>query len=394
MIKLKRDHFLAAFSASFFLSYKTDGYSEGGILMESSFIISRKLPENINRIASRFPEEVQEFIFEMVSADRSKQTIANYVYDYALFLDFLNARNKTIYQVDLMTIKRFFRHIENGYERTVLIKQKIKDPATGEIKEEWIERKHYRENSRSGKQRKRASLRSLFRFLVKTHVLDRNPMEEYDDATLKARTRQKMPVFLTREEAMRLIQAVDSYHQKKNRKSATWMEARDRAIILLFLNTGMRVSELIQLNLNSIQSDGETLRIIILGKGGKERMLKLNNKAMEALTHYLDLRPQIERAPNEPEPLFLNKLGKRISRKGVTQIIQKYVQEAQLPPKAANISPHKLRHTLATLLLSSGANLRVVQEILGHSSIQTTQIYTHVINTEKDEALDRIEKML
>jgi site-specific recombinase XerD len=136
------------------------------------------------------------------------------------------------------------------------------------------------------------------------------------------------------------------------------------------------------------------MRIIILGKGGKERMLKLNNKAMEALNDYLRLRPPSKRMDHEPDPLFLNKLRKRISRKGVTQIIQKYVQEAQLPPKAANISPHKLRHTLATLLLSSGANLRVVQEILGHSSIQTTQIYTHVINTEKDEALDRIEKML
>lgn len=362
--------------------------------MKASFSFSRKLPENINRIISEFPEEVQEFIFEMVSADRSKQTIANYVYDYALFLDFLKAYNKTIHQVDLMTIKRFFRFIENGYERTVYIKQKVKDPVTGKIKEEWIERKHFRENSQSGKQRKRASLRSLFRFLVKTHVLEKNPMEEYDDATLKTRVRQKMPVFLTREEAMRLIQAVETYHQKKNRKSPPWIKARDRAIILLFLNTGMRVSELIQLNINSIQPDGETLRVIILGKGGKERMLKLNNKATEALNQYLELRPQIQRAPNEPIPLFLNKLGQRISRKGVTQVIQKYVEEAQLPPKAANISPHKLRHTLATLLLSSGANLRVVQEILGHASIQTTQIYTHVINTEKDEALDRIDKML
>jgi len=362
--------------------------------MESSFSISRKLPENINRIASRFPEEVQDFILEMVSADRSKQTIANYVYDFALFLDFLNSRNKTIYQVDPMTIKRFFRHIENGYERTVHIKLKKKDPVTGQMKEEWIERKHYRENSRSGKQRKRASLRSLFRFLVKTHVLDRDPMEEYEDATLKSRSRQKMPVFLTREEAMRLIHAVDSYHQKKNRKSASWMEARDLAIILLFLNTGMRVSELINLNLNSIQSDGQIYRIIVLGKGGKERMLKLNGKAVDALTHYLELRPTPYLAPGERDPLFLNKHAERISRKGVTQIIQKYVREANLPPKAANISPHKLRHTLATLLLAGGANLRVVQEILGHSSIQTTQIYTHVINTEKDEALDRLEKML
>lgn len=357
-------------------------------------IVSRKLPESINRIVSQFPEEVQDFFLEMISADRSKQTIANYAYDFALFFDFLNERGKTLEKVDSMTIKRFFRHIENGYERTVHIKLKKKDPVTGELREEWVERTHFRENSRSGKQRKRASLRSLFRFLVRSHILDRDPMQEYEDVSLKARSRSKVPVFLTREEALRLIQAVDHYHQKKNTKSPHWMEARDLAIILLFLNTGLRVSELIHLNMNSIQSDGQVYRIIIIGKGGKERMLKLNGNAMDALKTYLELRPE-ERVPKEhSNALFLNKNYRRISRKGVSEIIKKYVQEANLPPKAANISPHKLRHTLATLLLSNGENLRVVQEILGHSSIQTTQIYTHVINTEKDDALDRLNHML
>ncbi|AUS08860.1 hypothetical protein C1X05_08390 [Laceyella sacchari] len=357
-------------------------------------IVSRKLPESINRIVGQFPEEVQDFFLEMISADRSKQTIANYAYDFALFFDFLTTRGKTIHQVDAMTLKRFFRHIENGYERTVHIKMKKKDPITGEMKEVWVERTHFRENSRSGKQRKRASLRSLFRFLVKSHVLDRDPMEEYEDATLKSRARSKVPVFLTKEEALRLIQAVHHYHQKKNTKSPNWIETRDLAIILMFLNTGMRVSELINLNLNSIQTDGQVYRIIIIGKGGKERMLKLNGNAMDALKAYLERRPKDPVPPEHQYALFLNKNYQRISRKGISEIIKKYVREANLPPKAANISPHKLRHTLATLLLSNGENLRVVQEILGHSSIQTTQIYTHVINTEKDDALDRLDRML
>ncbi|RAL20804.1 tyrosine-type recombinase/integrase [Thermoflavimicrobium daqui] len=354
-------------------------------------IISRRLSPNINKIVSQFPEEVQEFFLEMISAERSPQTIANYAYDFSLFFDFLASKNKTLYQIEPMIIKRFFRHIENGYERSVYVLIKRTDHRTGSQIEEWIERKHFRENSHSGKQRKRASLRSLFRFLVKNHILERDPMEEYEDATLRSRTKQKVPVFLTKDEALRLVQAVHTYHSKKRRNS--WLEARDLAIILLLLNTGMRVSELINLNINSIQTDGSLYRVIIIGKGGKERMLKLNNKAVQSLQEYLEVRPTPTHL-NHQNALFLNKNFGRISRKAISEIIKKYVREANLPPKASSISPHKLRHTLATLLLSNGENLRVVQEILGHSSIQTTQIYTHVINTEKDQALDRLEQMI
>lgn len=359
----------------------------------SGVIVSRRLSENINRIVSQFPEDVQEFFLEMISADRSPQTIANYAYDFALFFEFLESKNRTLEQVNPLILKRFFRYIENGYERTVHVKVKQVNPTTGEVTEKWVERTHFRENSRSGKQRKRASLRSLFRFLVKNHVLDRDPMEEYDDATLKARSRQKVPVFLTSDEALRLIRAVETFHAKVTRTKSSWIPLRDLAILLLFLNTGMRVSELINLNTNSIQSDGNLYRVIIIGKGGKERMLKLNKKSTEALVDYIEARPR-ERVKKEHEDaLFLNKNYSRISRKAVAELLKKYVREAQLPPKSAAISPHKLRHTLATLLLSNGENLRVVQEILGHSSIQTTQIYTHVINTEKDEALDRLDQM-
>lgn len=342
---------------------------------------SRKLPEAVNQRISRFPEDVQEFFHEMVSADRSPLTVANYAYDFTLFFDFLSERDLELKDVESQTLKRFFRHIENGYERSVMIK----------VNDEWIERKHYRENSRSGKQRKRASLRSLFRYLVRAKLLERDPMEEYEDASLKARSKQKVPVFLTQEEALRLVKAVQSYHAKKKKKN--WMELRDTAILLLLLNTGMRVSELISLNLNSIQSQGNQYRIVVIGKGGKERMLMLNRTATEALLAYLDRRPIDRVPPLHVEALILNKNFTRISRKGISEILKKYVREAKLPPKAATISPHKLRHTLATLLLSNGENLRVVQEILGHSNIQTTQIYTHVINTEKDEALERLENM-
>ncbi|WP_164491700.1 tyrosine-type recombinase/integrase [Staphylospora marina] len=356
--------------------------------MESRFV-SRRLPDNVNRIVSRFPEEVQDFFLEMISAERSVQTIANYAYDFDLFFSFLESSGKTLEQTDARLLKRFFRTVENGYERTVRVKLPRRDARTGEVRDEWVERKHFRINSQSGKQRKQASLRSLFRYLVKTGVLSRDPMEEYEDASLKARRRKKVPVFLTREEAARLISAVDAYHRQKGVKSAGWMEARDLAVILLFLSTGVRVSELVDLDMTSVQADGDSWRIIVTGKGGKQRVLMLNTKASEALRRYLAMRPE-----TEDNALFLNKLKRRISRKGVSEIVKKMVRMAGLPPKAAAISPHKLRHTLATLLLMNGENLRVVQEILGHSSIQTTQIYTHVINTEKDQALSRLERLL
>jgi site-specific recombinase XerD len=335
---------------------------------------SRRLPPNINRLIGDFPEDVQDFFLEMISAERSPLTIANYAYDFSLFFRFLKETNKDIDSLDARTIKRFFRYIENGYERTIYVQT-----ANGE----WITRKHFHENTRSGKQRKRASLRSLFRYLVTAQVLDKDPMQAYEDASLKTRSKQKVPVFLTVEEVTRLLQAVQTYHDRKTNTS--WIKSRDLSILLLLLNTGMRVSELVNLDVNSLQKAGESLRIVIMGKGGKERMLKLNTVVVSSLERYLQERPS-----SEHTALFLNKNATRLSRKGISELITKYVREAKLPPKAANISPHKLRHTLATMLLSNGENLRVVQEILGHSSIQTTQIYTHVINTEKDDALDKL----
>ena len=300
---------------------------------------SRKLPENINRIISQFPAEVQEFFLEMISAERSKQTIANYAYDFALFFDYLNSINKTIDQVDPMIIKRFFRQIENGYERTVHILRKKKDPKTGKIKEEWITRTHYRENSQSGKQRKRASLRSLFRFLVKTARAEPKSNGRIRRCFIEKPFAPESSRLSDQRRGPRLLHAVKTYHQKKNTKSPEWMERRDLAILLLFLNTGMRVSELIQLNLNSIQSDGEVMRVIILGKGGKERMLKLNETAKQALRNYLSVRPENKADREHQQALFLNKNYQRISRKGISDIISKYVREANLPPKAASISP-------------------------------------------------------
>ena len=348
-------------------------------------LLSLRLKENINEIINKFPEEVQDFFLEMLSAERSIQTISNYAYDFSLFFDYLKSINKKLKEVDGKVIKTFFRKIENGYKRDVLVK--IKSNKNGKVEEKLIKRTHKRVNSRSGKQRKLASLRSLFKYLVKAKVLDKDPMLDYENTSLKSRNIKKMPVFLTKNEVGKLLRTVET---TSNINKDNILAIRDKSILLLFLNTGIRVSELVNLNVSSINLEQDSMYVTILGKGGKERLLKLNKYTSDALKNYLKLRKEL----CLEDPLFLNKLGKRISRKAVLEMVKKYIKKAQITKTAASISPHKLRHTFATLLLSNGENLRVVQEILGHSNIQTTQIYTHVTNIEKDKALDRLQNLL
>lgn len=354
---------------------------------------SRRLSENINRIIVRFPLPVQDYFHEMISADRSEQTIANYAYDFDLFFSYLHEKGIALESVSAKTIKAFFRYIENGYVRKVEVKSTYIDQRTGKTEEKVIGRTHYRENTRSGKARKRASLRSLYRFLLKNGYISQDPMQEYEDTSLKTSVKDRAPVFLSPEEAKRLIHAVTHYYSKNqtDRRFKSQLANRDRAIMRLLLNTGIRVSELVQLNRHSVQSSQGHSHVTVIGKGNKERVLKLNDATVQALTAYLQDRKQLVKSRDE-DALFINRFGNRMSRKAVYEVVKKYVKIAGLPPKAANISPHKLRHTLATLLLKNGENLRVVQEILGHSSISTTEIYTHVVNTEKDQALDQLDR--
>lgn len=354
---------------------------------------SRRLPENINRIIIRFPAPVRDFFHEMISAERSERTIANYAYDFDLFFSFLQKEAISFKNVTPQDIKAFFRFIENGYERKVVVKTSYIHEKTGKKEEKLIERTHYRENTRSGKARKRASLRSLYRFLAKNGYIVDDPMQQFTDTSLKTSHRNRAPVFLSPEEAMRLIRAVSDYYNDKqtDERFKAQLANRDRAIILVLLNTGIRVSELVHLDCHSIQVSEGNCHVTVIGKGNKERVLKLNQVSAQALDAYMEDRKKIV-GTSRQDALFVNRFGDRMSRKAVYEVIKKYVKVAGLPPKAATISPHKLRHTLATLLLKNGENLRVVQEILGHSSISTTEIYTHVINTEKDQALDQLSR--
>jgi len=208
--------------------------------------------------------------------------------------------------------------------------------------------------------RKLTSIRSLFRFLAREGYV------RYDvTATMEfPKIQQRLPMVLTREEVERLLLQPDP---------KTPQGIRDRAMLEMLYATGMRVSELLSLRLKDISLPTAFVRVV--GKGGKERLIPIGRPALEALLTYLrDVRP-LWTKPYSGDFLFLTRQGKPFTRMGFWKLLQGYVQQAGITKP---VSPHTLRHSFATHLLEGGADLRVIQELLGHASITTTHIYTHL----------------
>lgn len=189
--------------------------------------------------------------------------------------------------------------------------------------------------------------------------------------TESQRVIKKLPSFIFESEFLELISFKD-----KNE-----FDIRDKALLMLLFSTGMRVSEIVSLNLSHINNKNE---IKIKGKGGKERFVFFGEKTRTAINNYLNIRSKI--ALLEENALFVNRNGKRLSDRGVRLILEKRINETSINK---NISPHSLRHSFATLLIRNGASIRTVQELLGHSSIATTQKYTHL---SIDELKDIVKK--
>jgi len=210
--------------------------------------------------------------------------------------------------------------------------------------------------------RKLAALRSLFRYLVRTGVLEQNPAKGVQTPKVP----RNLPQFLSLEEAFRLVEL-------PNKDSPLGL--RDQAILETFYSTGIRLRELVGLNLSDIDFHRGLLHI--RGKGGKERMVPLGKVAGESLKRYLSQRARLLKGSGDTdsEALFLNYRGRRLTPRGVQKVVQKYLL---LISQATSLSPHLLRHTFATHLLEAGADLEAVKELLGHASLSTTQIYTHV----------------
>ena len=214
--------------------------------------------------------------------------------------------------------------------------------------------------SASSRARKLSAIKSFYKYLtIRTKQFSENPVADMEYPKL----RKSLPKYLTLEQSAALLKAVSGPNEK-----------RDYAIIMLFLNCGIRRSELVGLNLNDVYDD----RIRVIGKGNKERFVYFGSACKRAIDAYLPERHK--KVLSDNKALFGSRDNNRISVTAVHRLIKKYLLMAGLDPD--QFSAHKLRHTAATMMLSGGVDVKTVQEVLGHENLNTTQIYTHIENTE------------
>ena len=214
-----------------------------------------------------------------------------------------------------------------------------------------------------------AALRSFYEYLMRREGLQASPLAEVS----LPRAAQSLPVHLSLHQMEELLSL--PLRIPADKKSPAWLPFRDVAILELFYSCGMRLSELVALNADSLRPGENCIRL--QGKGRKLRLVPVGDYALEAVERYRELA-----GVQGDSPLFISRLGRRMSCRSVQLMLDKYLRCSDIP---FHISPHKLRHTFATHLLDAGADLRAVQELLGHSSLATTQIYTHVTKTRMQQ---------
>lgn len=278
-------------------------------------------------------ELVDEFSrYLLIDQGKSQNTIQSYGRDLRKFVDFIREEDvEEISNIDKDTIQLYLAYLsQEGY-------------------------------AASTTNRMISSLKNFFHYLVREQKMNHNPMELIQSA----KKRKSLPKVLTSKEVERLISAPDV---------STNNGIRDRAILELMYATGLRVSELTHLNRNELHLELGFIQTV--GKGNKERIVPLGDEAIFWIEKYLsEVYPIYLKVSSDTSTLFLTQRGKQFTRQGIWKNLKKYVQISGIK---TDVSPHMLRHSFATHLLENGADLRMVQELLGHSDISTTQIYTHV----------------
>lgn len=311
------------------------------------------------------PDYLNSFLdYSITILNKSPNSIKEYNYDIAMFLKFIKKRFKltsetdfsaiTIYDIPISEISKIKLDDIHAFLSYLAIDLKSK-PAT--------------------RARKVSTIRIFFSYLSqKAGLIKNNPAQNLETPKLGKR----MPKYLTLDESKQLL---DATYCKDDENGL-----RDYAIITLFLNCGMRLSELVGINIKDITFSECKLNVI--GKGNKERTIYLNKACINAITNYIDNgRPKERIKHDSKDALFLSKRRERISNRTVQYIVKKELQKAGLD--TTKYSVHKLRHTAATLMYQYGnTDIRALQELLGHKSISTTEIYTHVDNSQVRNAVE------
>ena len=266
-----------------------------------------------------------------VERNASRYTVRNYTADLRDFLAFLKEQG-------ISSLEDVDRHTLRAYLSQLMSQQVAKTSIA----------------------RRLSAIRSFYRYLEREEMITHNPVA----TTSSPKLDRRLPAFLTPEEMSRLLLAPDT---------STPQGQRDRALLELLYASGLRISELTSLELEQLNL--ETKEIRVWGKGGKERIVLIGEPAARAITLYLNQgRPELL-GTKKNHNLFLNQQGERLTQRGIQKLLPAYARKADIGKR---VHPHMLRHTFATHLLDGGADLRVVQELLGHASLASTQIYTHI----------------
>lgn len=308
------------------------------------------------------PQVLKDFLaYHENIKGQSQKTIQEYYLDLRMFLRFIKLmRNDMPIQTRLDDIP--IKDIDISF---------VKDITTSEI----FDFLSYLANDRvfnpdapvpehgisaTARARKLSAIKSFYKYLtVRTKQLEENPVADFEYPKL----RKSLPKYLTMEQSAALLQAVSGQNQK-----------RDYAILMIFLNCGIRRSELVGLNITDVYED----RLRVVGKGNKERIVYFGTPCRKAIEAYMPIRNK--KILTDNRALFGSRDGNRISVTAVHRLVKKALLQAGLDPE--QYSAHKLRHTAATMMLSGGVDVKTVQEVLGHENLNTTQIYTHIENTE------------
>ncbi len=316
------------------------------------------MPEINKAFGHVAPEPLAAFLIYLESIQgKSKKTVDEYFYDLRTFYRFL---------------KIYFGKVSDDIE---FIEITIDDVDLEMLRQVTLQTLYeymnflnrIRGNSARSRARKAASLKSFYKYLFsKARLIDDNPTAELESV----KTPKQLPRHFTLEDSCALLESVE------NRNAA-----RDYCIFTLFLNCGMRLAELVGINVTDIRGD----TLVVIGKGGKERTIYLNQACLDAISAYMPIRNQQKPTAQDRYALFLSERNKRINRRTVQYTVEKYVKKLGMDPH--KYTTHKLRHTAATLMHQSGVDIRILQEILGHKQLSTTEIYTHINNDQMRDAV-------